>query len=465
MNTTTYQARRRALNQDLQQRAANGAILLLGNDEASRNYVDNVYAFRQDSSFLYFTGLRQAGQALLLLPDGEECLFGTPEHPDDVVWSGPHPTLTDHAAAAGIVKTEDMASLGERLAALRQKGLTVHYLPPYRGDRGLQLARLLDLAPTAVSDNVSWELVKAVIALREVKSEAEIAAIENALSVTAEMYQTAMRMTRPGLVEAEIAGAMQASALRRDRQQSFPPIVSIHGEVLHNTSYANTLTDGRLLVIDSGAESPEHYASDITRTLPVNGKYSTQQREIYEVVLSAQTTAIEMASPAVTNREMHLAAAKATTVGLQALGLMRGDVDESVAAGAHALFFPHGLGHALGLDVHDMEDLGDLVGYEEGDQRSEQFGLGFLRFAKQLKPGYVLTVEPGCYFIPALIDRWREQQLHAEFINFDMLAGYREFGGIRIEDDILITENGYRVLGTPIPKEPAAVEAAMTEPA
>ncbi|MFH1842935.1 MAG: aminopeptidase P family protein [bacterium] len=463
MDTTTCQARRQALATDMAQRAANGAILLLGNDEASRNYPDNVYPFRQDSSFLYFTGLRQAGQALLLLPDGEECLFGTPEHPDDVVWSGPHPTLHDHAVAAGIAGAEDLAKLGERLAALEQKGLTVHYLPPYRGDRRQQLASLLGLAPDGVADGVSWDLVKAVIARREIKSEAEIAAIENALSVTAEMYRTAMQMTRPGLVEAEIAGAMQAVALQRDRQQSFPPIVSIHGEVLHNTSYANTLTDGRLLVIDSGAESPEHYASDITRTLPVNGKYSTQQREIYEVVLSAQTTAIEMASPRVTNREMHLAAARATTVGLQALGLMRGDVDESVAAGAHALFFPHGLGHALGLDVHDMEDLGDLVGYEEGDKRSEQFGLGYLRFAKQLQPGYVLTVEPGCYFIPALIDRWREQQLHAEFINFDSLASYCEFGGIRIEDDILITEDGCRVLGTPIPKEPAAVEVAMAE--
>jgi len=446
MDTQTYQVRRQALREAV----AGGAILLLGNDEASRNYPENNYPFRQDSSFLYYLGAPEAGLAALLLPDGEEILFGAAEHPDDVVWMGPRPTINDFAEAAGFAGTADLTDLAARIAALGNQGATVHYLPPYRANRRRLLADLLGRPAGQIDAGVSRPLTRAVVAQREIKSPAEVAEIEEALAVTAAMYQVACRQTEPGVTEAHMAGALQAVALMMDRQQSFPPIVSIHGEVLHNTSYANTLAEGDLLVIDSGAESPRSYASDITRTIPVANDFTPQQREIYEVVLRAHQTALRLASPAVSNRELHLAAAREVVTGLQEIGLMRGDADEAVQAGAHALFFPHGLGHMLGLDVHDMEDLGDLVGYAEGDSRSRQFGLCYLRLAKQLRPGFVLTVEPGIYFIPALIERWRAARQHEAFIDYGRLDGYEGFGGIRIEDDVLITEDGCRILGPPI---------------
>lgn len=457
MDSQTYQIRRQALRQAV----TGGAILLISNDEACRNYPDNTYPFRQDSSFLYYAGVRQASLACLILPAGEEWLIGAAEHPDDVVWSGPHPTLDDHAATAGFTRTGDFARLTDLLSGVKDAGGTIHYLPPYRGERRELLADLLGVPVAAVVSGVSSALVSAVVAQREIKSPGEVAEIEDALTVSASMYAAAFATARPGLTEAQVAGVIQGVALAADRQQAFGPIVSIHGEVLHNTSYANTLAAGNLLVIDSGAESAGGYASDITRTMPVGGTFTSRQKDIYEVVLAAQETVIKQASPQVSNRELHLAAARVIADGLRQVGLMKGDVDEAVVAGAHALFFPHGLGHMLGLDVHDMEDLGDVVGYAEGDRRSDQFGLCYLRLARQLRPGFVITVEPGCYFIPALIDRWQADRRHAEFIDYDRIAEYRDFGGIRIEDDVLITDDGCRVLGTPIPKAVAEVEAAM----
>jgi Xaa-Pro aminopeptidase len=457
MDARTYSARRRALRADL----ADGAILIAGNDQASRNYVDSTYPYRQDSHFLYFAGISQPNMAILIEPDGREVLYGPAEDPDDVVWHGPHPSLGDYAASAGFDESAENSRLAGRIAELQAAGEPILYLPPYRAERSFKIAELLRKEPRDVAAGASIDLMRAVAALRAVKDQGEIDEIESALAVTAEMYRAAMTETAAGKTEAEIAAILQSPAIARDREQSFSPIVSVRGEILHNECYVNTLADGDLLVIDSGAESPRGYASDITRTFPVSGRFTTQQREVYEVVLQAQTNAIDAAAPGVKNRDLHLIAARTIAEGLKEIGLMKGDSDAAVEAGAHAMFFPHGLGHMLGLDAHDMEDLGDIVGYPEGEPRSSQFGLAYLRLARELEPGWVFTVEPGIYFVPALIDRWRDGDLHREFIDYDRVEAYRSFGGVRIEDDILVTSDGCRVLGPGIPKTVGEVEAAM----
>ena len=458
MNKQSYVERRKTLRQGVE----DGLILILGNGEAPRNYLANPYPFRQDSHFLYYVGASLPDLALLILPDGEEILLGPPEDPGDLIWHGPHPVLSDHAAAAGIERTDTTDKLGSALAAYKKKGVAVRYVPPYRGNEEIALAGRLGVPREQVAKGACPKLAAAVARQRSIKSDAEVAEIERALAVSAEMYDLALGMIRPGLREAEVAGAIQGLALSHDMPQSFQPIVSIRGEVLHNTSYKNVMKDGDLLVIDSGVEAPPgYYCSDITRTFPVSGRFTSQQREIYEIVLAANTAAIAKASPEVSNRDLHFLAAKTIAKGLKELGLMRGDPDEAVKAGAHALFYVHGLGHMLGGDVHDMEDLGDVVGYPPGENRSTQFGLSFLRLAKRLEPGFCLTVEPGVYFIPALIDRWAAEKRHAAFIDYAAVQKLRGLGGVRIEDDILITATGSRVLGTPIPKTVADIEAAM----
>ncbi|HPF34257.1 MAG TPA: aminopeptidase P family protein [Candidatus Krumholzibacteria bacterium] len=458
MQTATWKGRRAALREAV----ADGIILLPGNDEAPRNYADNPYPFRQDSHFLYYVGTDHPGMAALLLPEGREILFGAPEHPDDVVWFGPHPTLGDFAAQAGMADHRPLADLPGILAEAARQGVTVHYLPPYREANRRKLADWLGVRAAEVAPGASAALTAAVVAQREVKTDAEVAEMEYAIGCSALMYRTAMQVARAGLQESRIMGMIAGVALMEGLSFSFPPIVTVHGEVLHNHGYGNLLKDGDLLLIDSGVESPGHYCSDITRTLPVGGVFTRKQRDVYEVVLEAQRAAIEAVAPGATNLQVHLAAARATASGLKDLGLMQGDVDEAVAAGAHALFFPHGIGHMIGLDVHDMEDLGDAVGYDPGVARSGQFGLGFLRLAKTLRPGFAVTIEPGVYFIPALMERWRAAGTCRDFIRYDRLEGFAGFGGIRIEDDVLVTEDGRRVLGTPIPKTPDDIEVLMS---
>jgi Xaa-Pro aminopeptidase len=457
MDATTYAARRKALRKAV----PDGVILIMGNDEAPMNYVDNPYPFRQDSHFLYYAGVSQAGLTLLIEPDGKSVLYGTPDHPDDVIWFGPHPSLGDHAEAAGVQESADIAGLVDRLATLRDGGTEVHYLPPYRAARSFALGALLGIDPREAEGGASADLVRAVAAQRSVKEEAEIAEMEDALAVTAKMYRATMRSAEPGRTEAEIAAIHKAAAAASDRRQAFTPIVTVCGDVLHNHSYANTLEEGDLLLVDSGAESPLHYASDVTRTMPVTGKFTSQQRDIYEIVLAANEASIAAAAPGVTNRELHMIAARTVTEGLKGIGLMKGNVDKAVAAGAHALFFPHGIGHMIGLDVHDMEDLGDVVGYPEGEERSEQFGLAYLRLARELEPGFVITIEPGIYFIAALFERWEGQGLHKGYIRYEKLEDFCGLGGVRIEDDVLITKDGHRVLGPKIPKTIDEIEEAM----
>lgn len=457
MDPSTYAARRESLRTAV----PNGAILIMGNDEAARNYVDNVYPFRQDSHFLYYGGVSHPGLALMIEPNGDAVLYGAPGHRDDVIWHGPHPTLADHAEAAGTAEHADIGGLAGKMSSLLSAGVDVHYLPPYRAQRRFALARLLSIDPREVGAQTSVELVRAVVAQRSLKEECEIDEIEDVLAVTAGMYRATMSAAAAGRSEAELAAIHVAEATSAGCGQAFSPIVTVHGEVLHNVTYDNTLVDGDLLLVDSGAEAPSGYASDITRTMPVSGRYSSRQRDIYEVVLAANEAAIAAAAPRVTNRELHLLAARTVASGLKDLGLMQGDVDAAVEAGAHAMFFVHGLGHMMGLDVHDMEDLGDVVGYERGEERSPQFGLAYLRLARPLESGFVITIEPGIYFIPALIDRWRADGLHSDFICYDRVEEYKTFGGIRIEDDVVITDSGSRVLGPPIPKSVADVEAAM----
>lgn len=456
MEPSTYAARREALRTAV----PNGAILIMGNEDSPRNYVDSIYPFRQDSHFLYYAGVSHPGLALLIEPDGRAVLFGPPAHRDDVIWSGPKPSLEEFAACA-LAEHADIGTLTEKISSLSADGIKIHYLPPYRAQRRFALARLFGSDPREVAAQTSVELVRAVAAQRSIKEPREIDEIEDALAVTAGMYRATMNAVAAGRSEAEIAAIHTAEAIAAGCEQAFSPIVTVRGEVLHNIRHDNILEEGDLLLIDSGAEAPSGYASDITRTIPVSGRFTGRQRGIYEIVLAANQAAIDAAAPGISNRDLHLLAARTIASGLKDIGLMQGDVDAAVEAGAHAMFFVHGLGHMMGLDVHDMEDLGDVVGYEKGEERSTQFGLAYLRLARPLESGFVITIEPGIYFIPALIDRWQADGLHRDFIRYDRIEAYRSFGGIRIEDDVLITESGSRVLGPPIPKRVTDVEAAM----
>jgi Xaa-Pro aminopeptidase len=380
---------------------------------------------------------------------------------DDIIWSGASQERMNSAVQAGIETIEDIGRLGVYLTKAQSQKLTVHYLPPYQASSLFRVAELLVIDPGEVTAGASQRLKEEVARQRSIKSEIEVREIEDALRVTDHMHRRAMAVTRPGIYEYEVAGEVQAAALRAGFGQAFTPIVTVRGQVLHNQSYYNLLQDGQLLINDSGAETPGGYSGDITRTIPVSGRFSPMQKDIYETVLNMQLGAIEAIRPGITYREVHLLASRILAERLVELGLMKGNPSSAVEAGAHALFFPHGLGHMMGLDVHDMEDLGDIVGYPKGVARSTQFGLNFLRLSRTLEEGFVLTVEPGIYFIPALIDRWIEEKRHKDFIAYEKLDAYRSFGGCRIEDDVLVTHDGVRVLGPGIPKTIAEVEAAM----
>ncbi len=441
-----------------------GIILWIGHVLQPRNYADNAYPFRQNSHFLYYTGLSMPDLAMLSFPEPDyDILFSKPTSIDDIVWSGPQPSRIELAREAGIDTVEDMDRLEEYLAKARMQGTKVHYLPPYQYSALFRTAQLLNIEVGEVIGNVSQLLMEQVAGQRSIKEDVEIAEIEDALAISDCMHRACMAAAHPGVRECEIAGMIQGIALSKDRQQAYDPIVTIHGEVLHNHSYDEILKEGQLLLNDSGAESPMYYASDITRTTPVSGRFTSAQAEVYQVVLRVQLGAIDSIKPGISFRDVHLGACRILAEGLRAVGLMKGNPEDAVEAGAHALFFPHGIGHMLGLDVHDMEDLGDIVGYKKQEKRSGQFGLNFLRLSRPLEPGFVLTAEPGIYFIPALIDRWQGEHLHKEFINYDKVNTFRGFGGIRIEDNVIVTSTGGRVLGPGIPKTIPEVEEACSK--
>ncbi len=453
-----YRDRRNRLKKDV----GSGLILLLGNDEVGMNYAANTYHFRQDSTFLYFFAVDLPGLAALIDVDqNTDTLFGDDLTVADIVWTGPQPTIADQAKPAAIAATAPMAELEKRIAAAIAQGRRVHFLKPYRAEHTLKLTALLGLKPTIVASYRSEPLHKAVVAQRNVKSAAEVEEIEQAIGVSRQMYLTAMAAARPGKHEYEVVAEIMRVAKANGCDLSFPIICSVHGETLHNHNHANLMQQGDVMVLDSGVETPNKYASDITRTIPVGGAFTPQQRLIYEMVLRAQIASIKAIKPGVAYKDVHLLAARSFATDLKAAGLMKGDVGEAVAAGAHALFFPHGLGHMIGMDVHDLENIGEqYVGYEPGVERSQQFGLGYLRLARTLKPGFVVTVEPGLYFIPQLIDQWKAEKKNAAFINYKEVEKFRNARGYRIEDDVLVTKSGNRVLGPPIPKTVADVEAA-----
>lgn len=456
----TYSNRRDALRKEVK----NGIILFPGNTEAAFNYPANTYHFRQDSTFSYFFGINQPDLAGIMdLDYGKDILFGNDADMDDIIWMGPQPSIADRGQWAGIVHTQQLSGFELYVKEALSAGRSVHFLPPYRGETRILLSSLLGIPLGDLKAAASAELIRGVVKLRCIKSEEEVREIEKMVDVAYLMHTTAMKMAHPGIVEQEIAGTIEGIALANAGPVSFPVILSMDGQTLHNHYHGNTLTEGRMLVVDTGCESEETlYASDITRTVPVGGKFSQRQKEIYEIVLRANTEAIKAIRPGIPYREIHLLAAGVIAAGLKELGLMKGNVEEAVKQGAHAMFFPHGLGHMLGMDVHDLESVGEnYVGYDEETVRSEQFGTAFLRLGRKLQPGFVLTVEPGIYFIPALIDLWKAEGRCAEFINFDLAETYKDFGGIRIEDDVLVTENGCRVLGKPIPKTVAEIEALM----
>lgn len=440
-----------------------GLLLFVGNVDAPMNYAHNPYPFVQDSSFRYFFGLDMQGLAGVVdAQSGEAVLFGDEPDVADIVWTGPVPSLAERAAKAGIAATRPYAELLEALAEARAAGRAVHYLQPYRGETRLELARLFGVSPAEAGGAFSHPLTHAVVALREIKEAGEVAEIEQALAVTRQMHLAAMRTAKAGVPEYQVVGAMEGLMRAHDLHLAYPSIFSRRGEVLHNEHHRGVLQAGDLALNDTGCTSAGGYASDITRTLPVGGRFSPRQREIYDTVLAMQLAVIDALRPGVRYLDMHKLAAKVMVERMARLGFFHGDADEIVESGAYAIAFPHGLGHQIGLDVHDMEALGeDLVGYGEGLSRSPLFGMGYLRLAKTLHAGMVITVEPGVYFIPALIEAWRADGLHAGMIDYARFAEYAGFGGVRIEDNVLITADGCRVLGEPIPKTADEVEAAM----
>ena len=456
-SANTYVARRKKLKEEV----GSGVILLLGNEDSSMNYKDNIYPFRQDSSFLYFFGFNQPKLAAIIdIDEGEEIVFGDELTIDDIVWTGPQASITDQASQVGIANTSPYQKLFSYINKVRGQHRNVHYLPPYRPENQMKLKSLLEIPLDNIPEHYSKTLANAVIKQRSIKTEDELDEMEKAVNTTMKMHMTAMYMGKAGMRESDLAGMVQGVAVGGGGMLSYPVILTINGHTLHNHHYHNELKSGQLVLGDFGAETSMCYAGDITRTFPVDKKFTNRQKEIYSIVLKAEMDCIEALKPGVAYRDLHLKAAGIITDGLKELGIMKGDTEEAVAAGAHALFFPHGLGHMIGLDVHDMEDLGeDLVGYNDKIKRSSQFGLKYLRLGKELEKGNVLTVEPGIYFIPELIDRWRSENKFTAFLNYEKIETYKDFSGARIEDDVAITEDGYQILGNPIPKTIEEVEA------
>jgi len=452
-----YSARRRQLKATVKQ----GLILLLGNEESSMNYTDNLYHFRQDSSFLYFIGIDQPTLAAVIDIDNDrEILFGNELTMDQIIWTGPKTTILDQGAKTGITDVRPYAALATVLKAARASGQTIHFLPPYRADNAQQLVEWLGIPYASLKTQASLPLIKAVIAQRAIKSPEEIVEIEKAIGITVDMQLEAIRNAHEGMTETQVAGRIHGLALSAGGNLAFPIILTVNGQILHNHYQQTVLQDGQMVLCDCGAETPMHYAGDLTRTFPVNGVFTARQRSVYDIVAAAQQAAIDALRPGILFRDVHLLACEKLAEGLRDLGLMRGDVKEAVAQGAHTLFFQCGLGHMMGLDVHDMEDLGELyVGYTEDLKKSTEFGLKSLRLGRALEPGFVLTVEPGLYFIPELIDAWTATKKHSAFINYDQVQAYKDFGGIRIEEDFLITEEGSRLLGKPLYKTASAIEA------
>jgi len=427
----------------------NGLILFLGNNDSPANYTDNTFKFRQDSTFLYFFGIdAPAFAATMDAESGEVVLYGNDVDIDDIIWMGPQPLVSEQAAEVGVTKSHPLATLEGVLKEAAAKGRKIHFLPQYRHDNQIYINQTLGIPFAGMKEAASVELIKAIVGMRLVKEACEIEEIDKACNVGYAMHYTAMKVMKAGMVEKEVVAMMESVCAANGPMTSFTTILSQHGETMHNHGHEGILTDGKLLLVDAGCEINSHYCSDNTRTWPVGGKFSQKQADIYTIVSTANQYALDASRPGVTYRDIHLGASKIIVKGLSNLGLVHGDVDEMVNAGVQGLFMPHGLGHNMGLDVHDMENYGEnYVGYDDNQTRATQLGLKSLRMARVLKPGNVISDEPGIYFIPALIEQWKKEGHNAQYINFSKLEEYYDFGGIRLEDDILITEKGARLLG------------------
>jgi len=449
---------------ELAHKLGKGILLFVGNDESQVMVRDTVHKFRQNANFLYYWGLSEPGLAATIDVDKNvEILFGHDLTTEEIVWEGEQKKLVDKAKLIGVKQTAEISTLKNVLLNYRKGRRQIHFLPQHHNDSINKISYLLNKSPEQVKSDHSVELIKAIIAQRSIKSKKEITEIEKALKISYKTHTTAIRKTKREKFEYQIVKNMEKILLSKNNGWAYLPIFTINGERLHNHNYNNKMTGGQLVINDSGAESKKRfYSSDITRTFPVNGKFTKRQKQIYEIVLKSQLKAIEAIKPGVKYFNVHMLTAKVIAEGLKKLGLMKGDIAKAIEVGAHALFFPHGLGHMMGLDVHDMEDLGeDYIGYDDKTKRSTQFGIAYLRFGKELKKGHVLTVEPGIYFIPQLIEQWEKEKKFTEFINYKKVKEYIGFGGVRIEDNVLVTKNGCRVLGKPIPKTIAEIEAIM----
>ncbi len=459
-----YSRRRRTLLGKMREDGQDGIILFIGNAEAPAQYKDNAYKWRQDSTWLYYFGLDAPLYAAILdIESGTETIYADDVEIGDIIWMGPQPSVASLARSVGVAASAPYSEVDKAVKAAIKAGRKVHYINPSRYFNKLRLMEML--GRYRIEDGISVPLTKAIISMRLVKEDIEIAAIDDACALGYEMHSVARDAIRPGIVEQEIVGLMEGVTLAKGWGVSFPTILTQHGETLHNHLHDKVIEPGKLMVIDAGAESNLHYASDFTRTYPTSGKFTPRQRDVYQIVYDCNQLAFELTRPGITYREVHLAAMRKMLEGLSGLGLVHGDLDEMVALGIAGLFQPHGLGHNMGLDVHDMEDLGEnLVGYDPDQQRSKQLGLGSLRMARRLVPGHVITDEPGIYFIPALIEKWKSEGTGKGFVNFAALEGYYDFGGIRIEDDVLVTPDCSRRLGPKrLPASPDEVEEAMAK--
>ena len=453
----TYIQRRK----ELAEKTGSGLILFLGNDESPMNYADNGYHFRQDSTFLYYFGIDFPGLAALINVDsGQEIIFGNDYTIDDIVWMGPQPTIAERAAQCGVEKVLPFSELSKIVQTAALRSMEIHFLPPYRAEHKLQLQALLGLQPEQFAAKSSVKLIRAVVSQREIKTAEEIVEIERAVDLSVDMHVAAMQMARPGLTEAQIAARVYEKAHAANCEISFPIIATINGQTLHNHYHGNVLKSGDLFLLDAGAEVESHYAGDLSSTFPVDASFTAQQKLIYEMSLEAHFAAIDALALHAPFRNAHLAACRSITENMKSLGLLKGNTDDIISNGVHALFLPCGTGHMMGLDVHDMENLGEVwVGYD-GEPKSTQFGMKSLRFAKPLQAGHVFTIEPGIYFIPELMDKWQAEGHFNDFINWNEVQKFRNFGGIRNEEDYMMTENGARRLGTKLkPKTVEEVEA------
>ena len=469
-----YAGRRRRLLGMMKDAGQSGLAIFAGNAEAPQNYRGNDYKFRQESSFLYYWGIDEPRFAAILdLDSGQETLFGDDVDIDDIIWMGPQPTVASKGENTGVSHTGPYEGFSAEVKKAKASGRDIHFLPPSRYYNTMLLAGLMGCPPENVrrtadiassgEPSASLALTRAVISMRLIKEACEIEEIDKACEIGYLMHTAARNACKPGVKEQDIVGLMEGVTISKGWGVSFTTILSQNGETLHNHSHHQVITPGRMLLIDAGAESNTHYASDFTRTLPCSGRFTQKQRDIYDIVAGCNELAYQLAAPGVAYREVHIAVAAKMLDGLKALGLVDGHIDDMVKEGIAGLFMPHGLGHNMGIDVHDMEDLGeDLVGYDDDQKRSSQLGLGSLRMARRLKPGHVITDEPGIYFIPALIAKWKAEGTDKGMVNYAAVEKYFDFGGIRLEDDLLVTEDGCRRLGPHrLPIEASDVEESM----